>query len=225
MRVAKTNFINFTRTNFKSRENKAVGIDDSNAAAIHSALEELKKIKFENNDLIYIQTIGAKPPFKSGLEAYEFIKRNNVGIRFSKLPLDDVHASWDYTENAILINEKYKNSKSFPEILALSEAIFHEAGHAKDRDMENSIQEELDCLALNVLGHKFHQKTYRDVFVGQNSFLFSQGVNLYERLFYQFGTRKQDLKARVNDKYGFLQIESKNHPASQFAMDIKNYKH
>lgn len=189
--------------------------------AIFLALEELKKIKFEKNDLIYIHSIGAKPPFESGLEAYKFIKEKNIKIAFAPFVMNDVHASYDYAQNRILINEKYKNSKSFPEVLALSEAIFHECGHGKDNDIDNSIQEELDCLSLNVLGHKFHKSIYPKVFEGQNSSLFSQGVNLYEQLFYKFDPQKNELKTRISDKYGFLPVQSKNHPKSEFASKIK----
>lgn len=189
--------------------------------AIFSALEELKKIKFENNDLIFVSSIGAKPPFQNGLEAYKFIKEKNIKIAFAPFVMNDVHASYDHTQNRILINEKYKNSKSFPEILALSEAIFHECGHGKDGDIDNSIQEELDCLSLNVLGHKFHKNQYNNVFQGQNSSLFSQGVNLYEQLFYKYDPQKNELKTRISHKYGFLPVESKNHPASEFASKIK----
>ena len=198
-----------------------------NAAQTHEsetitrALEEMKKIQFNHNDLIYMRSIGANPPFNSGLEAYEFIKNNNIGIRFAKLQFDDAHASWDFSERAILINEKYQNAASFPEILALSAAIFHEAGHAKDYDGENSIQEELDCLALNVLGHKFYKNAYKDVFLGQNSFLFSEGVSLYDKLFYRFDPTKHDLKMRVAEKYGYLQPSSKGHTAGKFAKDVK----
>ncbi len=191
-------------------------------AIIQSALEELKKITLEHNDVIYMRAIGAKPAFNSGMEAYEFIKQNNIDIRFAKLAFDDAHASWNHREKAVLINERYRNSNSFPEILALSEAIFHEAGHAKDNDGENSIQEELDCLALNVLGHRYNKSTHKDVFLGQNSFLFSEGVSLYEKLFYKFDPAKQELKARVVQKYGFLQQESPGHPASNFVKEVKN---
>jgi len=185
------------------------------------ALEELKKISFDNNDLIYMRSIGANPPFNSGLEAYEFIKNNNIDIRFAKLQFDDAHASWDFSRRAILINERYKNAVSFPEILAISSAIFHESGHAKDGDVENSVQEELDCLSLNVLGHKYHKKNYKDVFSGQNSLLFSEGVSLYENLFYRFDPTKRDLKIRIAEKYGYLQLTSPGHTAGNFVNDVK----
>ncbi len=214
MRVQRINFSPVrlsSNLSFKANDN----------ATITRALEELKKIKFDNNDLIYMRSIGANPPFNNGLEAYEFIKNNNVDIHFGKLSFEDAHASWDFSKRAILINERYKNSTSFPEILALSSAIFHEAGHAKDDDGENSIQEELDCLALNVLGHKYHKKAHKDVFLGQNSFLFAEGVSLYEQLFYRFDPTKSALKLRVSEKYGYLQPTSRGHVAGNFAKEVK----
>lgn len=215
MRVQKINFatpgVTFKANDTRGREGKIIA----------RSLEELKKIRFDNNDLIYMRSIGATPPFNSGLEAYEFIKNNNINIRFSKLQFNDAHASWEFSERAILINEKYKNSTSFPETLAIAAAIFHESGHAKDGDGENSIQEELDCLALNVLGHKYYKKTHKDVFLGQNSFLFSEGVSLYANLFYRFDPTKHQLKLRVAEKYGYLQPSSKGHIAGNFVKDVK----
>lgn len=189
--------------------------------SISAALEKLKEIKFEKNDLIYMRTIGANPGFKSGLEAYEFIKNNNTQVKFAKLLPPDVHASWDFAQNQILISDKYKNSSEPAEILALSEAILHEAGHAKDKDDKNSIQEELDCLALNVLAHQFYKKADKNVFAGQNSFLFSEGVELYDRLFFKFDPTKQELKNRISKKYGNLPLSSPNHPPSRFALDVE----
>ena len=188
---------------------------------IERALEELKKINFDNNDMIYMRAVGANPPFKSGLEAYEFLKNNNVDIRFAKLAFEDAHAIWDYDERAILISERYRNLTNFPETLAIASAIFHEAGHAKDEDIDNSIQEELDCLSLNALGHRYYKKAYKDVFLGQNSFFFSQGVGLYEDLFYRFDTQKHALRDRVAEKYGYLQLSSNGHNAGNFAKEIK----
>lgn len=201
--------------------NTHFGNNKQGNATIDAALDELKKIKFEQNDLIYAQSIGAKVPFKNGMEAYEFIQNNNIPIRYAKLTPNDVHAAWDSNTREILINEKYKNSTSFPEILAISEAIFHETGHGKDDNGDSSIQEELDCLALNALAHRFHKKTYKDVFVNQNSFLFVEGVSLYEKLFYEFDTKKENLKKRISDKYGFLPAGSAYRPASKFSVDVK----
>ena len=137
----------------------------------------------------------------------------------------DVHACLARGEEegtrTVLINERYKDASSKPEILATAEAIAHEAGHAKDNDTSNSIQEELDNLALNVLVHRGFENKYPGIYQGQNSFLFREGVNLYPKLFFEFGADKTGLKDRVSEKYGHMKAGDDKHPASKMANEIK----
>ena len=196
--------------------------DRAQISTIKRALDELEEVVFLPNDLIYMKTLGANPPFKNGKEALEWIKESKVKILYADFSNPSVHACLNYSQNdgiTILINSNYKDNCTHPDVLAISEAIFHECGHGKDFDSENSIQEELNCLSLNVLAHRYYQKKYKGIFDNSNSFLYSQGVSLYAKLFFDF--YKTALKNRIADKYGYLQTGDDKHPATNLANDIK----
>lgn len=197
--------------------------DSAQISTIKKSLNELKQVEFDNNDYLYVKTLGANPPFKSGHDAINWIENNKVKILYANFSNPKVHACLNYDEKdgfLILINSNYKDECSHADTLAISEAIFHECGHGKDRDSENSIQEELDCMSLNVLAHRFYKKKYPGVFDNENSFLFSEGVSLYPKLFFDF--HKTALKNRISDKYGYLQTGDEKHPATKLALDIKS---
>ncbi len=191
---------------------------------IKHAMNELSKVEFSANDILYMKNLGVNLPFKNGNEAVEYLNSKNIDVMYAKFSNPNVHACLDTTQAtpAVLINSNYKDLASFPDILAISEAMFHEAGHAKDEDSDNSIQEEIDCLALNVLAHQHYKKTYPEIFKDQKSPLYFEGVNLYDSLFFDFDPDKKALKQRVSEKYGFLNVSSKNHLGSNLAYDIKN---
>ncbi len=196
--------------------------DRAQISTIKRALDELEEVEYLQNDLLYMKTLGANPPFQNGREAVDWIKKNKAKILYADFSNSNVHACLNYSENdgiTILINSKYKNDCSYPDVLAISEAIFHECGHGKDMDNENSIQEELNCLSLNVLAHRFYQKKYKGIFDNSNSFLYTQGVSLYPKLFFDFF--KTALKNRIADKYGYLRSGDSKHPATDLAEDIK----
>ncbi len=191
---------------------------------IQEALNELESVEYNKNDISYMQALGINPPFQSGLEAVECLKKQDIPIQYGKFSDKNVHACLGKGEGGkttVLINARYKNSTSKPEILATAEAIVHEAGHAKDNDTQNSIQEELENLSLNVLTHRAFENKYKGVFDGCDSFFFKEGVSLYPKLFFEYGMDKTGLKERVADKYGHMQAGDKKHPASKLAQDIK----
>ncbi len=196
--------------------------DITQISTIKKALDELEKVEYLENDLLYMKILGANPPFKNGKEAVRWLEESKASILYADFSNPNVHACLNYNSKegiTILINSNYKNNCSHSDILAISEAIFHECGHGKDMDSENSIQEELNCLSLNVLAHRFYQKKYKGIFENKNSFLYSQGVSLYPKLFFDF--YKTALKNRVADKYGYLQSGDNKHPATTLAKDIK----
>lgn len=190
---------------------------------ITHAIDELSKVQFSPNDILYMKNLGVNLPFKSGQEAVNYLNSKNITISYAEFSNPEVHACLDTTQKVpvALINSNYKDMAAFSDILAISEALIHELGHAKDEDSENSIQEELDCLALNVLAHEYHKKTHPDVFKDKNEPLFSEGVSLYPKLFFDFDPNKNALKKRVAEKYGFLNDSSKNHEAGHLAKEIK----
>ena len=191
---------------------------------INHALKELESAEYDKTDILYMKSMGINPPFQSGKEAVEYLKNKNIPIKYGKFSDSKVHAclAKDETgERTVMINAKYKDSKSMPEILATAEPIVHEAGHAKEEDTTTSIQRELDNLSLNVLTHRSFEKQYPKVFEGCNSFFFKEGVSLYPKLFFEYGIDKTGLKERVADKYGHMQAGDYKHPASKLANEIK----
>lgn len=191
-----------------------------NNPTILKSLEELYKVEFDKNDVDYIKSFGIQLPFTGGKQAVEFLRRANVRIIFDKMP-KDVHAQYDFDENFIKINNAYEHTNNLGEILAISEAILHEAGHAKDGDASSSVQEELSCLATNALAHRYLKKRYHQEFNTSNARIVNDGVNIYEILFFDKDPNKTALIARIKDKYGDLPAGDFIHPPSMLAFKIK----
>ncbi len=204
---------------------RPVKTDPAQRGIIDEALDELEDVEFNKTDVMYMRSLGITPAFNDGEEIVDFLEENEIPIQYGRFSDKDVHACLARGEEegtrTVLINERYKNASSKPEILATAEAIAHEAGHAKDNDTSNSIQEELDNLALNVLVHRGFENKYPGIYQGQNSFLFREGVNLYPKLFFEFGADKTGLKDRVSEKYGHMKAGDDKHPASKMANEIK----
>lgn len=189
---------------------------------INKSFDELESLKFSDNDIKYIQAMGIILPFKSGHDVLNFIKTSNTRIKFDTLSSPHIHAQYDYETNFIKINEIYKNTQNPAEILAIASAIIHEAGHAKDKDGDSSIQEELDCLALNAISHRAFVRKYPNVFQSSDALIIKDGTSLYAELFFDKDSSKNALIKRVKQKYGFLPVGSFTHPPSTLAFKIKN---
>lgn len=176
------------------------------------ALGKLAEISHDPADVEQIRMAGANPPYNSGKEALEFILQNQIKVEFTDMGDSLAHAQWINEENKIGINQKYRGKMTLPMALAIADAIYHEAGHAKDRDGVASIQEELDCLSLNTLGFRYQQRAYPEIMNAQDqSRLLSDGVALYPKLFFDNDPQKAALVKRVSDKYGYLPLTSPNH--------------
>lgn len=178
------------------------------------ALNKLAEIVNDPNDVAYLRSIGINPPFNSGKEALDFIAQNKVQVMFADMGDSLAHAQYINDENKIIINQKYQGKMTLPMALAIADAIYHEAGHARDRDDVSSLQEELDCLSLNVLGYRHQQRYYPEVInASGQSRLISDGVGLYPKLMFDPDPNKTALIKRLADKYGFLPVSSPNHVA------------
>lgn len=189
---------------------------------IKEALEKLREVKFLSGDLEYLNSMGVNTIYKSGEEAIKTIFDNKINIEFAPIDSNKAHAQWDCENNKIIINDKYKNTKDPAVILAISEAMFHEAGHAKDKDGVSSIQEEIDCLALNTLAFRYHSLKYAKVFEqAKDSAIINDGVALYAKLYFDKDPNKQALVNRVIEKYGDLDFNSPNHPTPNNSVLIK----
>lgn len=188
---------------------------------IAAALSELENINFDEKDLAYLKDMGVKPPYKSGADAVNYIKNSNTRIAFSQMSSKHIHAQYDYEKNMIYINDLYKDSQDFPVILAIGEAILHEAGHAKDNDGDSSIQEELDFLGMNAVAHRAFLKKYGDIFNESDELIVKDGVNVYSELFFDPDPDKQKLLERMKTKYGYLPAGDEIHSASKLAKKIK----
>ncbi|MGD9581202.1 MAG: hypothetical protein AB7V50_07505 [Vampirovibrionia bacterium] len=183
------------------------------------ALNKLAEITHDPADIAHIQSIGIIPPFNSGKEALDYIVNNHIKVEFADMGDSLAHAQWVNDENKMIINKNYQGKMTQPMALAIADALYHEAGHAKDKDGVASVQEELDCLSLNVLGYRYQQKKYPEIMNSSDqSRLLSDGVALYPKLFFDQDPRKEALINRVKEKYGFLPVSSPNHDAAKIPL-------
>ena len=134
----------------------------------------------------------------------------------------DTHAQWDIDENTIKINEIYKNNKNKAVVLAISEAIIHEAGHAKDNDGESSIQEELNCLSLNAMAHRDYDRKYPNIYDSGQENIVKNGVTLYSEIYFEQNPYR--LIKKIQKSYSHLPPGDVIHPACNLAYAIK-YNH
>lgn len=186
------------------------------------AVNNLNYLEFDKNDVKHVQSLGVVLPFLSGTEAVKFIKNSHTEIKFAPMSSENTHAQYDYEDNCIKINEIYKDTKNPAEILAISESILHEAGHAKDQDDVSTVQEEFDCLAMNALSHRAICKSSPNIFEQADSKIVKDGVCLYADLFFDSDPKKLALLERVKMKYGNLPVGDLKHSPSGLALDVKN---
>lgn len=184
------------------------------------ALNELKQITFDPNEVTYLKQVGVELPFKSGEDAVNFLKESNTRIVFDSMSTD-IHAQYDFSKNFIKINNIYKNTLNTAEILAIAESILHEAGHAKDKDNQSSIQEEINFLGANAIAHRDLQRRYPHMFKTSNSLIVQDGVSVYEKLFFDPDPNKLALIQRLQIKYGYLPAGDSKHPPSHLAIRVK----
>lgn len=191
----------------------------SNVAPISSdplitqALHYLGEIRNLPQDEVTLSQMGVNILFHCGQDALDLIRQKNIKVAFGDMGDSLAHAQWIKDDNLIMINQKYKNDSSWPNLYAISEAIYHEAGHAgRMGDDRSSIQEEIDCLALNTLAYRYHTATNPQyVLVSGTNRLIADGVALYAKLFFDPDPNKTALVNRVIDKYGFLPTHSPDH--------------
>lgn len=190
--------------------------------SIAEALAELNDLNFDKRDIIYLEKMGIQLPFKSGKDAVKLIQENNIRILFENTTENGIHAQYDFSKNLIIINNQYKNSKDFAVILAIAEAILHEAGHAKDNDGDSSVQEELNFLGMNAVAHRAFVTKYGDVFASSPDLIVRDGVRVYAKLFFENDPEKKNLIDRISLKYGDLPSGDRVHPPAKLALAIKN---
>ena len=184
------------------------------------ALNELKQIKFLPEEIDELKKVGVRVPFNSGAEAVKFLHESNTRIVFDSMD-KEIHAQYDFNKNFIKINKIYKNTMNTAEILAIAEAILHEAGHAKDKDGESSVQEEINCLGTNALAHRDLKRRYPHMFRTSEALIVQDGVRVYERLFFDNDTEKKGLVKRLQLKYGYLPAGDVKHQPSALAIKVK----
>lgn len=203
------------------------GIKVSDPALI-GALKLLAKTHNLPKDEKFLQAHGVSVLFHHGKDAVDVLKRKKVSVVFDEMSDAGAHAEWISSQNRVALNKKYKGDTSLAVMLALSEAIYHEAGHAvKDGDSNSSIQEDLNCLALNAMAYRTHTMQYPwyPYFKAQGPVkpLFDNGVARYAQLFFNWDPHNpptyqgpdpnlKRLVKRIADKYGDLQPSSVDHP-------------
>lgn len=183
---------------------------------ILAALGVLAQTRNLPQDEAYLESQGITVLFRSGQEALELIRQRQTSVEFGDTGDPSAHAIWLKEQNKMIINQRYRGDMSRPVQYAIAEAIYHEAGHAtRMGDNQSSIQEELNCLALNTLAYRSHvamdpwypQATAN----GPLKALFENGVALYAKLFFDPDPMKRALVSRVIEKYGSLPPESPDH--------------
>lgn len=184
---------------------------------LESALSEINDLYFDPADIRYVENMGIELPFKSGKECVDFIKKENIRLGFAKPYEKSIHAQYSFDANTIMINKRYKGTKDYAVMLAIGEAILHEAGHAKDRDGQSSIQEELNFLGMNAVAHRAFIKKYSDVFSESTAPIVCDGVSVYAKLFFEPDPEKKNLIARIKEKYGDLPVGDRLHPPGVIA--------
>lgn len=182
-------------------------------AIIGQALGLLGQIHNLPQDELYIRQLGVNPVFQNGQQARQVIQSKGIRVEFGDMGDSPAHAQWMADQNLIMINQRYKGDTSPATLYAISEAIYHEAGHAAGNGDDNSsVQEELNCLALNTLAHRYH--TAIDPNYARNvssNRLLADGVALYPQLFFDADPQKQALVNRMVEKYGDLDLTSPGH--------------
>ncbi|MEB3245854.1 MAG: hypothetical protein VKJ06_07715 [Vampirovibrionales bacterium] len=187
---------------------------------LQAALKLLGTIKPLPADVNYLKQMGVDVIYPSGADALRTIIQKGIKVEFAELDDDKAHAEWIAEENRIVVNKKYQGDVTPATLYGLAAALFHEAGHAGRRgDNEASIQEEINCLALNVLAHRYFQATQPAYqFAASQSRLITDGVALYSNLFFDTDPSKQRLVQRVIQKYGMLPPNSPDHPTPNTAI-------
>ena len=180
---------------------------------IKQALLLLGQIKHLPADEAYIRYLGVDPIFKSGDEALRLILNKGLRVEFGDMGNSKAHAQWIAEKQLIMINQKYRGQLTKDILYAISEAIYHEAGHAaRQGDNQASIQEETNCLAMNTLANRFHAATDPQyAHSASHSRLIADGVALYSKLFFDPDPNKTALVDRIILKYGELPPESPDH--------------
>lgn len=183
------------------------------APEIMMALDLMSQIQNIPQDERYVESMGVNILFHSGKDALDVIQKKGIRIEFGDFGDSKAHAMWVKDQNLILINQQYRGDTSKSTLYAISEAIYHEAGHSHLLgDDQASIQEEIDCLALNVLGYRYHVATDPEFASTANrSRLIQDGVALYGRLFFDPDPYKAALVKRIIDRYGMLPPETPDH--------------
>lgn len=222
------NFYNETRVRnifneFIPQNRHVLGSDsfEKHDIVLDTALEKLKELEFSKEDINKVRRFGAKPMFLSGKEALDFAKKEKIPIVFGEVDQPDIHAQWINDKRTIVINEAYRNNKEPAIVYAISSAILHELGHAKDGDGVSSIQEEIDCLSMNALAFNEFKKKNSELFKKTDLPIIKDGVELYTNLF--MGNDKKALEERIRLKYGTLPVGSPNHKPKRFAHKVAEF--
>lgn len=211
---------------------------------IDRALTLVGQIRNLPQDEAYIRSQGVNPVFQNGQQARRLIDAKQIRVEFGDMGDSPAHAQWIADQNLIMINKQYRGDLSPNTLCAIAEAIYHEAGHAaklvknpatgavfnqslvsnNPRDVgddSSSIQEELDCLSLNTLAHRYHEAIYPQYAASvSSSRLLSDGVALYAKLFFDPDPEKKALVKRVAEKYGDLDMDSNGHPVPYMAHTV-----
>jgi len=205
------------------------------AEILQKAKDLLGQIQHIPREEAYLRQLGLNPCFRNGQEALQMINNNHIQVVFGDMGDSLAHAQWVADQRLIMINQRYRGDNSPATLYAISEALYHEAGHAANvttdpltgrhynlsvghsgpsslGDDQSSIQEELDCMALNILAHGYHEATDSNYArAASTSRLINDGVKRYYNLAYDVDPYKTAFIDRMVNKYGELSLSSPGH--------------
>ena len=92
---------------------------------------------------------------------------------------------------------------------------------AEYNEYKYTTEEEINSLGTNALAHRNLQRRYPYLFITSNALIVKDGVQVYEKLFFDKDSDKKALVKRLQVKYGYLPAGDEKHPPTKLANQVK----
>lgn len=196
-------------------------------ARIQRVLVNVSDIKHNPEDLQRLESMEISPPASSGMDSIRKIVEDR--IQFAASPLEG-NTMYRYLpdKNLILIDESILQNMNSADEMHMASFIHHEvSGHAtyKNEDF-NSIDQELQATALNVLSTSYQAQRYGEEFLKSANLAAPRDAAFrYRQAFFESSPHKPLLTSIMANEYGQLEItnESISKSGSTLAHRIKEH--